>query len=121
MSTLNFRLPWPPSVNDYWGVSTAHKTKKQIWFVKPAGKAFRDEVYYKIHQKKPLEGKLELRIVAFPPDNRRRDLDNLLKATCDSLEYANVVSNDYQFCKKTIERAKTNTKNGALLVSVGPL
>lgn len=117
---LNFRLPWPPSVNDYWGVSTAHKTKKQIWYVKPAGKAFRDECYYIARQKTALDGKLELRVVAFPPDKRRRDLDNLLKATCDALEYANVVGDDYQFCKKTIERAST-TKNGALLVSVGPL
>jgi crossover junction endodeoxyribonuclease RusA len=33
---------------------------------------------------------------AFPPDRRRRDLDNLLKALLDSIEHAGVYEDDSQ-------------------------
>jgi crossover junction endodeoxyribonuclease RusA len=39
-------------------------------------------------------GKLKVTIEAFRPDNRRRDLDNLLKAVLDSLTHAGVWEDD---------------------------
>ena len=43
---------------------------------------------------KHYEGKLRVVIEAWKPDNRRRDLDNLLKAVLDSLTHAGVWSDD---------------------------
>lgn len=43
---------------------------------------------------KHYEGKLRVIIEAWRPDNRKRDLDNLLKAALDSLTHAGVWSDD---------------------------
>lgn len=40
------------------------------------------------------EGKLKVVIQAYRPDNRKRDLDNLLKATLDALTKAGVWADD---------------------------
>ena len=42
------------------------------------------------------KGKLRVEIEAWRPDNRRRDLDNLLKATLDGLAHAGVYEDDSQ-------------------------
>jgi len=43
---------------------------------------------------KHYEGKLRVVIEAWRPDNRRRDLDNLLKAVLDALTHAGVWTDD---------------------------
>jgi Holliday junction resolvase RusA-like endonuclease len=40
------------------------------------------------------ERRVAVSIVAFPPDNRTRDLDNILKALLDSLQHAGVIPDD---------------------------
>ena len=40
------------------------------------------------------DAKLALMLDAFPPDRRRRDLDNLLKPSLDALEHAEIFEND---------------------------
>jgi len=44
-----------------------------------------------------LPGRLAIEIQASPPDNRRRDLDNILKALLDSITHARVIEDDSQF------------------------
>ena len=41
-----------------------------------------------------MQGRLMVKISAYPPDRRRRDLDNILKATLDSLTHAAVIEDD---------------------------
>jgi crossover junction endodeoxyribonuclease RusA len=43
---------------------------------------------------------------AFPPDRRRRDLDNTLKAVCDSLAHVGVYEDDSQIDVLTVRRAQ---------------
>jgi crossover junction endodeoxyribonuclease RusA len=43
---------------------------------------------------RPVTGRLKIEIWAYPPDNRARDLDNLLKALLDSMQKAGVYEND---------------------------
>ena len=44
----------------------------------------------------PLTGPLAVDVEVFPPDNRRRDLDNCLKSLLDALEKAGAYHDDSQ-------------------------
>ncbi len=94
-------LPWPPSVNHYW------RRQQNQYFVSAEGKAYRNKLFYlcvnyKEHFTK--EQRLSVTIEAYPPDNRRRDLDNILKSLLDSLQYAGVYADDSQIDYLTIKR-----------------
>ena len=45
---------------------------------------------------RPIKKPIALVIVAHPPDKRKRDIDNLLKATLDAMEIAGLYVNDNQ-------------------------
>lgn len=51
-----------------------------------------------------LRGRLAVEILALPPDRRRRDLDNALKAALDALTHAGVWEDDSQIDELTIIR-----------------
>ena len=108
-----FRLPWPPSVNHYW-VRT-----KFGQAIGKRGKAFREEVCTLVNTVKVLYKveRLQVSIEAFPPDNRKRDLDNIFKATLDALEHANVYTNDNQIDKIDITRREV-IKPGYIIVRI---
>ena len=55
---------------------------------------------------KHFKGQLRVEIEAFRPDKRRRDLDNLLKATLDGLAHAGVYEDDSQIVDLRIYWAK---------------
>ena len=44
----------------------------------------------------PLDGPLEVDVKVFPPDNRRRDIDNVLKSLLDAIEHGGVIHDDSQ-------------------------
>lgn len=73
-------LPWPPSVNHYWRFGNGH------FHISPGGRAYKLAVAGIIAaaRLRPLEGPVKVTIDAFPPDRRRRDLDNLEKCLLDS-------------------------------------
>jgi crossover junction endodeoxyribonuclease RusA len=86
------KLPWPPSVNHYW----VH-TKSGRVFIGPRGLAFREAVKLAVRGQPPLGANhVFMTIEALPPDNRRRDLDNILKCLLDSFEHAGVYNDDSQ-------------------------
>lgn len=84
-------LPWPPSVNRYW------RTFQGRMLISEEGRKYRkavaDQVLIQRGAKNYME-KLRVEIEAYRPDNRRRDLDNLLKAVLDSLTHAGVWQDD---------------------------
>lgn len=59
-----------------------------------------------LHQRvKPVLGfRLRLELFVYPPDNKRRDLDNLCKATLDALQYAGIFADDFHIQQLYIER-----------------
>jgi crossover junction endodeoxyribonuclease RusA len=57
---------------------------------------------------------------AFPPDRRRRDLDNLAKPTLDALEHAGVYEDDSQIDLLIIRRQDV-VRGGSLQVAVDDL
>jgi crossover junction endodeoxyribonuclease RusA len=113
---LTLTLPYPPTVNHYYG-----QTKSGSRFIKPKGKAFRDEVIVRFIQQRNLArtmiGKLSVTIEAYPPDNRKRDLDNINKALLDALEHARVYENDNQIIE-LISRKHPAVANGKVIVTI---
>jgi crossover junction endodeoxyribonuclease RusA len=57
---------------------------------------------------------------AFPPDRRRRDLDNIQKALLDSLEHAGVYADDNQI-DLLIARRQARFDGGQVLVRLGDM
>jgi crossover junction endodeoxyribonuclease RusA len=93
MMPLNITLPWPPSVNTYW------RTVNGRMLISADGRAYRKAVADQMliqRAQKHFDGPLQLTVEAYRPDNRRRDLDNLLKAALDSLAHAGVYEDDSQ-------------------------
>lgn len=90
---IEFTLPWPPSVNRYW------RTFQKRMIISQEGRAYREAVGDQITLQKAIchfAGPLKIEIQAHRPDKRRRDLDNLLKASLDGLAHAGVYNDDSQ-------------------------
>lgn len=111
---LRFELPYPPTVNHYWGVS-GHRR-----FIKKQGLQFRADVNMIVSDLPKLIGSMGIRIYVYPPDNRRRDLDNLLKATLDAMEKAELYRDDKDFDYIEMIR-KEKVTNGKLEIEIWEL
>jgi crossover junction endodeoxyribonuclease RusA len=111
-------LPWPPSVNHYWKRNSGCGVR-----VGAQGKRFRKDVEAAVMvQVKPsrlVTGPVAVQIIACQPDRRKRDLDNLLKATLDSLTHAGVYDDDSKIHSLRIEWGD-RVKGGMLDVTVSP-
>lgn len=87
------QLPFPPTMNTYW----RHVGRRVLLSAK--ARQFRKDVVATIgdgHRRMPYTESLFLTIVFYPPDQRRRDLDNLPKGLLDGLKYAGVYFDDSQ-------------------------
>ena len=107
-------LPWPPSVNRYW------RNVEGRTIISAAGRAYRAAVLSEVLQQGAAQhytGRLRVRIVAHPPDRRRRDLDNLQKALLDGLEFAGVFDDDGQIDDLRIVRGE-RVRGGRVVVEV---
>ena len=110
-------LPWPPSVNHYY----RHVGPRVL--ISREGRKYRKRICALLDISNPpaLAGGIEVSIDAFPPDLRRRDLDNLQKSLFDSLQYAGVFKDDSQIHKFTITRQAVCRPNGKIIVALSPL
>lgn len=98
---VSLKLNWPPSVNHYW----VH-THKGV-YIGLHGIRYRTHVCLEAIELQDYfskEDRLKVTIIAYPPDRRKRDLDNLLKALLDSLQHSGVYPDDSQIDELTIER-----------------
>jgi crossover junction endodeoxyribonuclease RusA len=106
-------LPWPPSVNHYW-VTRVISSKGRKPFVQMAigskGKAFRaavtEIVWRRWPSRQPTTKRLAITITAIMPDRRKRDLDNILKATKDALTHAGFWEDDSQVDELRVIRGR---------------
>ena len=98
---MQVTLPWPPTVNTYYrSVGGAVKISEKG---RAYAKAVADQVLIQ-RAAKQLTGRLQVHITAFPPDKRKRDLDNLFKSVLDSLTKAGVWLDDSQIDQLSIQR-----------------
>jgi len=116
------RLPYPPSVNHYW----RHYRGRTV--ISAEGRAYRQRVLAALAsgangngpRKPPSGGRIALDMDAFPPDRRRRDLDNIQKAVLDSLEHGRVYLDDSQI-DLLITRRGGITPDGRIEVGIHDL
>lgn len=116
---MQITLPWPPSVNTYWRHPTTGKLAGRH-LISEQGRKYREAVRALVLEsgrREKFTGPLSVHIEAFPPDRRRRDLDNILKSILDSLTYAGVWEDDYQVEELSIRRA---TIGGMVKVTITP-
>lgn len=117
MPEITLCIPWPPSVNHYWG-RRGHRS-----FISKKGLEYRAQVATEVRAQKAdlhLTQRLMLFIAASPPDRRRRDIDNALKCPIDALQHAGVFCDDEQIDVLSIMRLPN--QHGQLfvrLISVG--
>jgi crossover junction endodeoxyribonuclease RusA len=97
---IHLALPYPPSVNHYWR-RVGGRT-----LVSRGGRQYRSDVVLMMAQQgvKPLGGDLLIRVDLYPPDRRRRDADNALKALLDALGRGGAYHDDYQLSLIHLER-----------------
>lgn len=93
-SRFRIVLPWPPTVNHSSG-----PTQTGGRYLTPEHKAFRNEVALRaVAASSPNFGnaRLAVEIHLTPPDKRKFDLDNRLKAVLDALQLCGVYDDDSQ-------------------------
>lgn len=112
MADIKLILPYPPSVNHYWG-SRAFRNKKTkrlsvMKYLSKRAKQFREDtqgcVYEQIGVAPRLRSRLAVSVLEYygPPAGSDRthdvaqDIDNCLKPLFDALEWAKVYQNDSQ-------------------------
>lgn len=87
-------LPWPPTVNTY----TACVRNRKILSKK--GRQYKKDcagIIYEAHGKlEAISGDVAVFIFLTPPDNRKRDIDNYIKAVLDALTEAGAWEDDSQ-------------------------
>jgi crossover junction endodeoxyribonuclease RusA len=87
---LKICIPFPPSVNRYW------RSVNGRVLISAEGREYRRLVMQTLNEPMPFTCALRVEVHAFMPDKRRRDLDNLMKGSLDSLTHAGVWLDDSQ-------------------------
>lgn len=128
---IELTLPWPPSVNSYKKVGRLITTKNGKLYQTRINTQETKEFYYyvwlKIRSLKvttrmemPIGATISMQVHAYPPDDKKRDLDNILKALCDSLVKGGLLQDDSQISRLFIERCSIIAK-GQVIVRIEEL
>lgn len=107
-------LPWPPSSNTYW------RRNGPRYFITAAGIAYRQQVAIlgrEWRDRFAKEQRVSVIVEAYPPDKRRRDVDNIFKCLLDSMQWAKIYVDDSQIDRLFVER-KAVEPPGKVIVSI---
>lgn len=116
-------LPFPPSLNSYWRHVVINNSPRVL--ISRDGREYRRSVLLRCNSQgvmdnPPLGGRLSVVITAYPPDRRKRDLDNLAKAALDALTAAGVWGDDSQIDDLRIIRGGV-ARGGRMVVEVADI
>ena len=99
---MEFVLPHPPSINHYW------RRVGSRTLISREGRRFRKHVMAILAALRiqPITGRLAVQVEIYPPDNRRRDLDNCLKSLLDAMQHGGAYADDSQIVRLAIEKCE---------------
>lgn len=116
---IELQLPYPPSVNHYY----RHVGSRVL--ISREGREYRDRVCSAVAALgvSPLDGPLEFQAEVYPPDNRRRDLDNVLKSMFDALQHGGAYKDDSQILRIVAHKreAHADEPGGCVIVRISKL
>jgi len=113
MDNLSLTLPYPPSVNTYWGFKGHQR------FLTTKARQFKGAVAHEVSLTSTRFGasRLEVSVDLHAPDKRVRDIDNVLKPLLDALVQSGLFDDDSQVDMLTITR-KPPIKGGRCIVVI---
>lgn len=118
---MDLVLPWPPTANNLF--KTIVIKGRAMRALSSEGKEYRATVQRIIHRLAITDrfaGRVSVCIHACPPDKRRRDLDNILKAALDALTHVGIWADDSQIDSLFITRGQVKDA-GLLYVTIDAL
>ena len=111
---IELNLPYPPSVNTYWGFRGSRR------FLTKTANDFKLIVNLAAKRARFGDDKVGLEILLHAPDRRCRDIDNVLKPLIDALQAAGVFDDDSQVDQLIVSRGSV-IKGGSCLVKIKSL
>lgn len=122
---IEFEVPFPPTLNHAWRrvgnhtvLAKAQREYRQRVLREMATTAWHDDDAPLTALALPLLDRLAVALRFFPPDQRRRDLDNLPKAVLDALTHAGLWRDDEQIDCLMLSRSEASPGNPRVVVRV---
>jgi len=114
--TAEFELPWPPSVNHYYR-HVGHRV-----LISRDGRRYRENVAGKLAAENVAKftDPVALHIELYPPDNRRRDVDNSLKCLLDTFTHGGLYADDSLIHKLTVIKREPMPPDGMAYIRIEP-
>lgn len=113
---IELELPPPPSINHYY----RHVGPRVL--ISKLGRQYRELVNQRLRfaRIEKMQGPLAFRLDFYPPDRRRRDLDNLFKCLLDALQYAGAYSDDNQIVQIVATKREVMPPDGLIYIKLEP-
>lgn len=110
---IQLQLPYPPSVNRYYR-NVGSRT-----LISRDGRKYRQRVEALLARLRirPTEGPLAVVVDLFPPDRRRRDVDNAMKSLLDSMQHGGAYHDDSQIVYLEIHKREPE-RGGRVAVQI---
>lgn len=105
-------LPYPPSVNRYW------RQFRGRAILSAEARAYHARCL-SIVRAVGTPGPIQVHLIAYPPDKRRRDLDNILKAINDALVRCGLIDDDSMIRRQCQEWGPVDRENPRVVLSIG--
>jgi crossover junction endodeoxyribonuclease RusA len=105
---VKITLPYPPTVNTYW------RNVKGRTVLSAGGRMYRDRTIIDIdcqYGPLPITGRIAVDAVAYMPDARTRDLDNIWKPMLDCLTHRGIWRDDSDIDDLRIRRGGIDKAN----------
>lgn len=113
---IEITLPWPPSLNRYY------RSVNGRVLIAAEGRRYRGSVARHVAVQcigiDTLDKRLAVQIALSPPDRRRRDIDNTLKALLDACTHAGLWRDDELIDDLHIVRGPVRQNGGAVALRV---
>lgn len=115
VTQISLVLPYPPSANRIWRVARGRivlSDEARLYRFRVAA-----AVMNQIGFQRSIADPVRVTIQVFPPDRKRRDIDNIFKATLDALTHAKVWNDDSQVKRVVVDMCEPE-KGGSLKIGI---